>query len=148
MIGALSDTVNAALAGPLTALWAAAPPGDSDPASGKGPEWGKAAPIGLLIWLLLGLALFLLIKSLNRHLRRVPASFDDPAGRPGESPGDGDGGRVAESVAEGADTADGVGPPGDNPGGDGDVGDTRAAEADGGDGVVGESATRGAGGRP
>lgn len=44
--------------------------------SGQGPEWGAAAPIGLLIILLMGGALFLLIKSMNRNLRRVPESFD------------------------------------------------------------------------
>ena len=45
---------------------------------GKGPEWGKAAPIGLLIILLLGLALFFLIKNMNKQFRKVPDSFDPP----------------------------------------------------------------------
>lgn len=60
-------------------LWFLVPPGDPDPASGKGPEWGEAAPVGLLIWLLMGIALFLLIKSMNRNLRKVPESFDPPS---------------------------------------------------------------------
>lgn len=46
-----------------------------DPTTGKGPEWGKAAPIALLIVLLMGIALFLLIKSMNRQLKRVPSDF-------------------------------------------------------------------------
>lgn len=58
------------------ATWIAAQPGDPDPNSGKDPEWGKAAPAGLLIWLFLGVALFLLIKSMNRHMKRVPKTFD------------------------------------------------------------------------
>lgn len=60
----------------LGAVWVAAQPGDYDPSSGHGPEWGKAAPAGLLIWLFLGTALFFLIKSMNRNMRRVPKSFD------------------------------------------------------------------------
>ena len=53
----------------------AAPP---TPPPGKGAEWGKAAPIGLLILVLLGVALYLLIKSMNRHMRKVSGltSFD------------------------------------------------------------------------
>lgn len=58
--------------------WLATQPGDYDPSSGRGPDWGKAAPIGLLIILLLGVALFFLIRSMNKNLRRVPASFDTP----------------------------------------------------------------------
>ncbi len=54
------------------------PPADVDPTTGKGPEWGKAAPIGLLIILLMGVALYFLIKSMNRNLRKVPTSFDQP----------------------------------------------------------------------
>lgn len=74
-----------------TMLLAAVPPGDADPSAGKGPEWGKAAPIGLLIILLMGLALFLLIKSMNRNLRKVPASFDgDEPAESGTDSGDGD----------------------------------------------------------
>ncbi len=61
------------------AAWVAAQPGDYDPSSGHGPEWGKAAPAGLLIWLFLGVALFFLVKSMNRHLRRVSKKFDDAA---------------------------------------------------------------------
>ncbi|MBN9610688.1 MAG: hypothetical protein BGO26_15535 [Actinobacteria bacterium 69-20] len=61
------------------AAWAQAQPGDYDPTSGHGPEWGKAAPAGLLIWLFLGVALFFLVRSMNRHLRRVPKTFGDAA---------------------------------------------------------------------
>jgi len=43
------------------------------------PESGKAGPLGLLVILLLGVATVLLIRSMNRHLRKVPPSFDRPA---------------------------------------------------------------------
>jgi hypothetical protein len=55
-------------------LLAAADPA-LNPSGGRGPEWGKAAPIALLIILLMGIALFLLIRSMNSQLRKVPGSF-------------------------------------------------------------------------
>ncbi|PZS32588.1 MAG: hypothetical protein DLM59_07905 [Pseudonocardiales bacterium] len=47
----------------------------------------QAGPLGLFVILLLGVALFLLIRSMNRHLRRVPQTFAPPA--PAD-PADGD----------------------------------------------------------
>lgn len=41
-----------------------------------GPEFGKAAPFGLLITVLLLAGTFALVWSMNRHLRRLPESFD------------------------------------------------------------------------
>ena len=54
------------------------PPADIDPSTGKGPEWGKAAPIGLLVILLMGIATFFLLRSMVRKINKVPASFDPP----------------------------------------------------------------------
>jgi hypothetical protein len=67
------------------------------PGSGQGPEWGEAAPVGLLIILLMGGALFLLIKSMNRNLRRVPASFEPDAGSADDRPAEDTGFAAAES---------------------------------------------------
>jgi hypothetical protein len=39
---------------------------------------GKAGPIGLLIIVLLLIVTAFLVKSMGRHLKRVPASFDPP----------------------------------------------------------------------
>ncbi|MGY1601049.1 hypothetical protein [Geodermatophilus sp. SYSU D00815] len=41
---------------------------------------GKAGPLGLLLIVLLLIAVVLLVKSMSRHLKRVPPSFD-PADR-------------------------------------------------------------------
>lgn len=41
-----------------------------------GPDFGKASPLGLLVVLLLLIATFFLIRSMNRHLRKLPESFD------------------------------------------------------------------------
>jgi hypothetical protein len=39
---------------------------------------GKAGPIGLLLIVLLLIATAFLVKSMGRHLKRVPSSFDAP----------------------------------------------------------------------
>jgi hypothetical protein len=41
-----------------------------------GPDFGKASPFGLLIVVLLLIGTFLLVRSMNRHLKRLPESFD------------------------------------------------------------------------
>ncbi|HEX8771898.1 MAG TPA: hypothetical protein VF711_14125 [Acidimicrobiales bacterium] len=49
---------------------------------GQGEDFGKAAPVGLVILLLFFLAVALLVRSMNKHLRRVPKSFDDDGDKP------------------------------------------------------------------
>jgi hypothetical protein len=41
-----------------------------------GPDFGKASPLGLLVVVLLLIATFFLIRSMNRHLNKLPESFD------------------------------------------------------------------------
>jgi hypothetical protein len=41
-----------------------------------GPDFGKASPFGLLIVVLLLIGTFFLVRSMNRHLKRLPESFD------------------------------------------------------------------------
>lgn len=43
-----------------------------------GPDFGKASPVGLLVVVLLLIGVFILVWSMNRHLKRVPESFDTP----------------------------------------------------------------------
>lgn len=47
-------------------------------------DTGKGSPIGLFILLLLVVAVYFLYRSMSRHLRKVPTSFDRTA-RPDES---------------------------------------------------------------
>jgi hypothetical protein len=69
-------------------------PSDVDPTTGKGPEWGKAAPIGLLVIVLLGVVCYFLARSMSRNIKKVPASFEPlaeqsvpaTADQPAESP--------------------------------------------------------------
>ena len=53
-----------------------APPAD------QGPEFGKASPVGLVVVLLLLIATVFLVRSMTKHLRRVPESFDPPVQPP------------------------------------------------------------------
>jgi hypothetical protein len=43
---------------------------------------GKAGPLGLLLTVFLGIAIVLLVMSMSRHLKRIPASFDPPSKPP------------------------------------------------------------------
>ena len=49
---------------------------DPAPPPGKGEEFGKASPVGLVVLVVLFLATILQVRSMNKHLRQVPASFD------------------------------------------------------------------------
>jgi hypothetical protein len=55
---------------------------DPAPPPGKGEEFGKASPIGLVVLVLLFLATIMLVRSMNKQLRKVPASFDEPDDTP------------------------------------------------------------------
>lgn len=48
-----------------------------EPPRDTGPDFGKASPFGLLIVVLLLIGTFLLIWSMNRHLRKLPESFEN-----------------------------------------------------------------------
>lgn len=47
-----------------------------------GPDFGKASPFGLVIVVLLLIGTFALVWSMNRHLRKLPKSFDAEPDRP------------------------------------------------------------------
>jgi hypothetical protein len=48
------------------------------PPPGKGEEFGKASPVGLVVVLVLAVATVFLIRSMSKRIKRLPASFDDP----------------------------------------------------------------------
>ena len=54
-----------------------------------GPDFGKASPLGLLVVVLLLIGTFLLVWSMNRHLRRLPESFDREHPEPDQAVDDG-----------------------------------------------------------
>lgn len=51
----------------------------ADGPKNTGPDFGKASPVGLFVIVLLLIGVFALVWSMNRHLKRVPASFDSQA---------------------------------------------------------------------
>ena len=42
----------------------------------SGPDFGKASPFGLLLVVVLLISVVLLVRSMNRHLKKLPESFD------------------------------------------------------------------------
>ncbi|MFC5054980.1 hypothetical protein [Saccharothrix xinjiangensis] len=61
-----------------TALVSARQPSTEKDPGGQQEDFGKSSPLGLLLLVLFLIAVFFLVKSMNKHLKRVPASFDDP----------------------------------------------------------------------
>jgi len=49
---------------------------DEGTPANTGPDFGKASPFGLLVIVLLLVGTFVLVWSMNRHLNRLPESFD------------------------------------------------------------------------
>lgn len=51
-------------------------PGDE---GGQGEDFGKSSPVGFVVLLVFFIAVIFLVRSMNKHLRRVPESFERPA---------------------------------------------------------------------
>ncbi|MGH8964568.1 MAG: hypothetical protein ACRDXB_04450 [Actinomycetes bacterium] len=70
----------------------------ADEPRNTGPEFGKATPLGLLITVALLIGTFGLVWSMNRHLRRLPESFDREHPEPDQAADEG----TADDSGEGA----------------------------------------------
>ncbi|CAM4455154.1 hypothetical protein NONI108955_30070 [Nocardia ninae] len=46
------------------------------PGTPTGPEFGKASPLGFFIILILLAGTVLLVRSMNKHLKKLPATFE------------------------------------------------------------------------
>ncbi|MFI1463164.1 hypothetical protein [Nocardia carnea] len=63
------------------------------PGTPTGPEFGKASPLGLAVVLILLAGTFLLVRSMNQHLKNLPETFEpehpepDQAADEGTDPG-------------------------------------------------------------
>ena len=55
----------------------------------SGPDFGKAGPFGLLVVVLLLIAVLFLVRSMNRHLKKLPESFDPRHPGPDQAVDDG-----------------------------------------------------------
>lgn len=80
-----------------------------------GPDFGKASPIGLLIVVVLLIATLLLLRSMNKQLKKVPESFDPKQPEPDQAVDEGtdEAGGQPPGPAGGSQRAPG---PGDEPG--------------------------------
>jgi hypothetical protein len=61
----------------------------ADAPHNHGPDFGKASPLGLLVVVLLLIATLLLLRSMNRQLKKVPESFDPQHPEPDQAADDG-----------------------------------------------------------
>ena len=90
----------------------------ADAPHNHGPDFGKASPVGLLVVVLLLIATLLLLRSMNRQLKKVPPSFDPKRPEQDQAADEG-----TDTVVEGPDKAPGQANgstrapgPGDEPG--------------------------------
>jgi len=70
------------------ALVAQAPPTTQQDPGGQGEDFGKSSPVALLVLLLFFVAVAFLVRSMTKHLKRVPASFDPPEADGADDSGD------------------------------------------------------------
>ncbi|HWS93589.1 MAG TPA: hypothetical protein VN255_13275 [Mycobacterium sp.] len=61
----------------------------ADAPHNHGPDFGKASPVGLLVVVLLLIATLLLLRSMNRQLRKVPKTFDPEHPEPDQAADEG-----------------------------------------------------------
>jgi hypothetical protein len=76
------------MAGWQTIAEVAQPSTSNDDKGGQGEDFGKSSPVGLLVLLLFFIAVAFLVRSMTKHLKRVPASFDKPEDEPEAEPVD------------------------------------------------------------
>ncbi len=83
-------------AGWQTVAYVAQPSAPNEP-GGRGADFGKSSPVGLVVLILFFIAVAFLVRSMTKHLKRVPASFDPP-----ESPGKPDSDPASDSPRDSA----------------------------------------------
>ncbi|MCM6777077.1 hypothetical protein NDR87_26675 [Nocardia sp. CDC159] len=66
-----------------------------------GPEFGKASPLGLVIILLLLAGTVLLIRSMNKHIKGLPAEFSPEHPEPDQEADEGTEAGVVQREGEG-----------------------------------------------
>jgi hypothetical protein len=66
-----------------------------------GPDFGKASPFGLVIVVILLIGTFLLVWSMNRHLKKLPESFDRKHPEPDQAVDDGTVDLPGDATADG-----------------------------------------------
>jgi hypothetical protein len=62
---------------------------DDDTPRNTGPDFGKASPFGLVVVVLLLIGTIALVWSMNKHLKKLPESFDPEHPEPDQAIDDG-----------------------------------------------------------
>ncbi|WP_328388127.1 hypothetical protein [Nocardia sp. NBC_00416] len=82
------------------------------PGTPTGPEFGKASPLGLAVVLILLAGTFLLVRSMNKHLKNLPETFEPEHPEPDQAADEGTDPGVARRPEP---TSNGVGDDRDRP---------------------------------
>ncbi|GAA1963304.1 hypothetical protein [Amycolatopsis minnesotensis] len=99
----MTFSLPAAVAVPVTAAATALAQQPNNPGGdkgGQGEDFGKSSPTGLLILILFLVAVAFLVRSMTKHLKRVPASFDKEEDAETAARAEGDSAEVAEVAAD------------------------------------------------
>jgi hypothetical protein len=91
--------------GPLQHRLVLAAGGGANQPGGQGQEFGSSGPVALILIIVLFVAVVFLIRSMSKHLKRVPASFDQSDAQAGT-----DADVQADSPVDEAPAADGAQP--------------------------------------
>nr|WP_242613343.1 hypothetical protein [Herbihabitans rhizosphaerae] len=65
-----------------TGAYVAQPPPKPEDPGGRGADFGKASPVAFVVLILFFVAVVFLARSMTKHLKKVPASFDPPEDKP------------------------------------------------------------------
>lgn len=76
------------------------------PGTPTGPEFGKASPLGLVIILILLAGTVLLVRSMNRHIKKLPATFEPEHPEPDQEADEGTEHGIARRLGEPAEPED------------------------------------------
>ncbi|TPG36113.1 hypothetical protein [Mycolicibacterium hodleri] len=74
-----------------------------------GPDFGKSSPFGLVIVVILLIGTFLLVWSMNKHLKKLPASFDPEHPEPDQAVDEGTVGQPGDAGVDQGGRPDGGG---------------------------------------
>ena len=86
VLPALPALAQVPVEGTTALVLAQQPSTDKDP-GGQQEDFGKSSPLGLLVLVLFFIAVFFLVRSMNKHLKKLPASFDEPDAEAGAGTG-------------------------------------------------------------
>ena len=59
------------------ALVLAQTPGPPQEPGGQGEDFGKSSPLGLVLLIVFAIAVVLLVRSMTKHLKKLPVVFDE-----------------------------------------------------------------------